>query len=272
MLGVDEAGRGPCLGPMVYAICYCPISRLEDLKKLCFDDSKKLTKDKRDRLAKVIEQNKDWIGWAVYVISPQDISYNMLKRPVFNLNEMAHDATIRLIQEVIKNQVNLEQIFVDPVGPSVSYQRKLSSFFPGRAIVVEPKADALYPVVSAASICAKVTRDQYVENWVWTEPEMDNVSKAFGSGYPADPNTVRWLDQNQDSFFGFPTLVRFSWKTIAARVDSQHNWSEDEDEIPTPKHPKTKPPTLHQKPEEKYNYHRKGKFIAGFCLDVESDL
>lgn len=37
VLGVDEAGRGPCLGPMVYAISYCPLSKYEELKKLGFD-------------------------------------------------------------------------------------------------------------------------------------------------------------------------------------------------------------------------------------------
>jgi ribonuclease HII len=48
-------------------------------------DSKKLTEEKRTNLAKIIEANKDWIGWAVYVISPQDISTNMFKRYYENL-------------------------------------------------------------------------------------------------------------------------------------------------------------------------------------------
>ncbi|CEI86859.1 Putative Ribonuclease [Rhizopus microsporus] len=220
VLGVDEAGRGPCLGPMVYAVCYCPLSRHQELKKLGFDDSKKLTEEKRSQLAKVIEENKDWIGWAVYVISPRDISTNMFRRPVYNLNEMAHDATIKLIKQVIQEKVNVEEIYVDPVGPSESYRKKLLSFFPGVSITVEPKADALYPIVSAASICAKVTRDQYVQNWLWTEPGFEGVvSKEFGSGYPSDPNTIKWMDANEDAFFGFPSIMRFSWKTISNRMN-----------------------------------------------------
>lgn len=133
VLGVDEAGRGPCLGPMVYAVSYCPLSRHDEFKKLGFMDSKKLTEERRDQLAKVVEANKDWVGWAVYVISPRDISTNMLKRylrklwetgcniftqfffyrPIYNLNEMAHDATIKLIRNVLDKNINLEEVKYD---------------------------------------------------------------------------------------------------------------------------------------------------------------
>lgn len=75
---------------------------------------------------------------------------------------------------------------MDPVGPSKSYKEKLSRYFPGIEITVEPHADALYASVSAASICAKVTRDQVLQYWIWLEPELeDKLSKAFGSGYPS---------------------------------------------------------------------------------------
>ncbi|KAG2221441.1 hypothetical protein INT45_005246 [Circinella minor] len=221
MLGVDEAGRGPCLGPMVYAVCYYPASRHEEFKTLGFDDSKKLTEERRVDLSKIIQQNLDWVGWAVHVISPQDISSNMFSRPPYNLNEMAHNATMQLIRDVLNAKINLTEIFVDPVGPSKSYKEKLCRYFPGIEITVEPHADALYASVSAASICAKVTRDQVLQYWIWLEPELeDKVSKKFGSGYPSDPNTVRWLDKNEVPFFGFPSLIRFSWKTISHRMEN----------------------------------------------------
>ncbi|KAL0074114.1 ribonuclease HII [Phycomyces blakesleeanus] len=220
---------------MVYAVSYCPVSRHQEFKAMGFDDSKKLTEDRRTALAKIIEANLDWVGWAVYVISPQDISVNMLARPPFNLNEMAHDATIKLIRSVLEQKVNLTEIYVDPVGPSQSYQVKLSRNFPGISITVEPKADALYPIVSAASICAKVTRDQIVQNWIWTEEGLD-IPKNFGSGYPSgkcfkqqvftyrtDPNTVKWLKKNGDRFFGYPSIIRFSWKTISTIIEEPKN-------------------------------------------------
>ncbi|KAI8078767.1 ribonuclease HII [Halteromyces radiatus] len=204
---------------MVYAVSFCPLSRYEEFKSLGFDDSKKLTHEKRLDLANIIQQSQDYVGWAVKVISPQDISTNMFNRvnPV-NLNQLAHDATMELISLVIDNKINLTEIYVDPVGPSISYQEKLCKYFPGISITVEPKADALYPIVSAASICAKVTRDQILSEWIWIEKGL-NISKAFGSGYPSDPNTVTWLDENETPFFGFPSIIRFSWKTITQRMD-----------------------------------------------------
>ena len=62
ILGIDEAGRGPVLGPMVYGICFCPVSMAEKLANLGFADSKTLKEEDRDGLLKVIEENNDFIG------------------------------------------------------------------------------------------------------------------------------------------------------------------------------------------------------------------
>jgi ribonuclease H2 subunit A len=75
---------------------------------------------------------------------------------------------------------------VDTVGPPESYQAKLKQRFPGIDFVVAKKADSLYPVVSAASICAKVTRDKVLSQWVFCEEELNqSISTRFGSGYPS---------------------------------------------------------------------------------------
>ncbi|KAI8149566.1 ribonuclease H-like domain-containing protein [Fennellomyces sp. T-0311] len=280
---------------MVYAVCYYPASRHEEFNALGFDDSKRLTEERRVDLAQVIQQNLDWVGWAVQVIAPQEISANMFSRPPCNLNEMAHNATMQLIQNVLQSSINVTEIFVDPVGPSQSYKAKLSRYFPGIEITVEPHADALYPSVSAASICAKVTRDQVLQHWIWLEPGLEGeVSKSFGSGYPSDPNTVKWLDENEDPFFGFPSIIRYSWKTITNRMtdtlevqwyglyyhvlERQLIWttklrSEDEDEEAKPKSQrKRKVAAEEPKPAKAVGHHMKGRTYKTLCLESVNTL
>lgn len=70
MMGIDEAGRGPALGAMVYGACYAPITKLAPLKALGVNDSKKLTESQRASLFKIIKKC-DYIGWVVDSISPQ---------------------------------------------------------------------------------------------------------------------------------------------------------------------------------------------------------
>ena len=88
VLGIDEAGRGPVLGPMVYGISFCPVSRNKELKDLGVDDSKALTEEKREELLDKVLANDDYIGWAIYVLSPQYISSSMYRRSKYNLNTM----------------------------------------------------------------------------------------------------------------------------------------------------------------------------------------
>lgn len=79
VLGVDEAGRGPVMGPMVYAVAYSQLDRYQELTELGFDDSKVLKEQQRDDFFNEI-QDRDWIGWGVHTLSPQDISASMLAR------------------------------------------------------------------------------------------------------------------------------------------------------------------------------------------------
>ncbi|CAG8499743.1 22180_t:CDS:2, partial [Cetraspora pellucida] len=212
VLGVDEAGRGPVLGPMVYGICFCPLSKYDQVSKLGFVDSKTLKESHRESHFQLIQSNLENIAWSVRVLSPQDISWNMLKINKYNLNAQAHDTTIQLIQQVLAQGVNVTKIYIDTVGPPESYKTKLSNIFPGIDITVEKKADSKFPIVSAASICAKVTRDQVLKHWTFVEKGLKS-SKIFGSGYPSDPNTMYWLKNNMDPVFGFPQVMRFSWST-----------------------------------------------------------
>lgn len=94
--------------------------------------------------------------------------------------------------------------------------------------------------MSAASICAKVSRDHALK--VWRFPEgLQLKSNDFGSGYPGDPTTKRFLSENIDVVFGFPRLVRFSWSTAEnALLDKAYNIEFDEPESEKPKFAGTK--------------------------------
>lgn len=236
-LGVDEAGRGPVLGPMVYGISYCLTSYEPELKKYGFADSKTLTEEKRTTLLEQMcihgTELKENVGWATRSMSALDISAGMLRYAEgslsnYNLNEQAHDATMDLIQAILDLKVNVTEVFVDTVGPPVSYRAKLQKRFPTLNITVEKKADALFPVVSAASICAKVTRDFSLN---WTKCDIYDESVQWGSGYPSDPKTKQWLNLHVDKLFGWSSVVRFSWgtaKEAMIRSDCYEvEWEED---------------------------------------------
>ena len=210
VLGIDEAGRGPVLGPMVYGIAFCPVNRSKDLKALGVDDSKALTEEQREKLLDKVLDNNDYIGWAVDILSPTFISTSMNKRGKYNLNAMSHDTAIGLVKEAIQLGVAVSEVYVDTVGPPEKYQAKLEGIFPSLKITVAKKADSLYPCVSAASICAKVARDRALKQWKFDEGD---ISGPWGSGYPGDPVTKRFLQDQIHPIFGFPGIVRFSWKT-----------------------------------------------------------
>ncbi|KAJ2087532.1 hypothetical protein IW138_004902 [Coemansia sp. RSA 986] len=254
VLGVDEAGRGPVLGPMVYAACYCKDSYYQELSSLGFADSKQLSEQQRTRLFKRLQhepQINDHAGWAVRSISPHDISVSMLRRAKYNLNALAHDATILLLTQVIRVQrIHVTRVFVDTVGPPASYQRKLEQLFPGIQFTVAKKADSLYPIVSAASVCAKVIRDAHLEHWVFAEPGVQkSVSRAFGSGYPGDPSTIKWLKSSVDPVFGYPDIIRFSWSTCVKLLDDLAvpvAWPDDDDEATSAKSGKKASSTKHR--------------------------
>ncbi|KAJ3155410.1 Ribonuclease H2 subunit A [Geranomyces michiganensis] len=232
-LGVDEAGRGPVLGPMVYACAYMPLDKKEELAALGLDDSKVLKEEQRDDLFAVMEGHGDWIGWGVHACSPQDISACMLRRAKHSLNALAHDTTIELIRETIARGVNVAEVYVDTVGPPAPYAAKLQTFFPGIRITVAKKADSLYPCVSAASIVAKVSRDAALKGWKWVEAVEGVFTKRFGSGYPSDPNTVKWLNEHVDPVFGYPRLMRFSWSTCVKILEDKAVgviWPADEED------------------------------------------
>ena len=243
ILGVDEAGRGPVLGPMVYAVAYIQKPTESILRTNKFDDSKKLTASYRSTLLqKTCTPDTDLhssLGWSTLLLSPRDISAGMLRAAgagAYNLNAQAHDATATLIREVIAMGVNVTEIFVDTVGSPESYQAKLAKQFPSASVTVAKKADSLFPIVSAASVCAKVTRDAAIEIF------MEAEATPLGSGYPGDEKTKNWLRETVDPVFGWDGRVaRFSWRTVRDMLEGkgaravEADWPDEDDDMGTQK-------------------------------------
>lgn len=185
--GIDEAGRGPVIGPMVYAICI-----LRPGVKAAYRDSKVLTAKTREDLFLSVQ------SYAYIAISAKVISTQMLSK---SLNVIAREAVCLLLAALGRKCKNVRCVYVDALGQNAPYEQFLRSRFPFE-FVVENKADSKYPVVSGASIVAKVTRDSFID------------AGTYGSGYPSDPKTIAWLKRNGDPFYGFPDYVRHTWGTV----------------------------------------------------------
>lgn len=236
---------------MVYGVFYLPLPLHQSLLATThhFDDSKVLTAQTRTSLMrKLCTRSTDLYeqcGWATKVLSARDISAGMLRphKGMYNLNAQAMDATIELIRGVLDRGVNVREIYVDTVGPPQSYQKRLSSVFPTIDVTVAKKADSLYPCVSAASVCAKVTRDAALEvcfgavvSGEEEEVEVEVEVEGWGSGYPSDARCVGWLKRNMDPLFGWGNECRFSWSTAKDLLEEKSSlggikvdWPVDDD-------------------------------------------
>jgi ribonuclease H2 subunit A len=246
-IGIDEAGRGPAIGPMVYACC-CFKEELEEQIKsyFKFNDSKKLTPEKREKMFEQIKQFPNIFQYDIINLPPQYLSEKMLLRNKINLNKISHDSAVQLINNAIAKNINITHIYVDTVGAPDKYKhyiesniRNLHNMHKNNIVVtVEKKADAKYESVSAASIIAKVTRDAAIK-------KIDFPDKNLGSGYPSDCYTVNWLERNYDEVFGYPDFIRFSWATINNKFKEKKNEVEWENYV--------------EKPDEDENIYKKRK-------------
>ena len=225
ILGIDEAGRGPVMGPMVYACAYWKEEYDENIrKKFKFNDSKALKPEEREKMFEQIKSHPNIIRYELIVLPSDYISKEMLKREKVSLNQISQDSAKKLIKMARDKKANIRKIYVDTVGPSDYYQHLLEASLGDKTIkvTVQPKADATYECVSAASIVAKVTRDKHIE-------VIEKEDKDCGSGYPSDPKTKEWLKNNYDNVFGFGREVRFSWKTVDNMFKENNNKCEWED-------------------------------------------
>jgi ribonuclease HII len=209
LLGIDDAGRGPVLGPMVLAGCVMTRKIEEELKKAGIKDSKMLTPKQREHLAEEIK--KKVISYHAKIITPIEIDSGFGEG--LNLNQVEALAAASIINELIKNFTEKEKkeisIILDcPSNNKLGWLNQLTPYIKEKNLKIrcEHKADRDYPVVSAASIIAKTTRDAEIEKL------KKKFSIDFGSGYPSDPMTKSFLKDNATNI-KYKGLFRESWAT-----------------------------------------------------------
>src|SRR3989344_3513170 len=209
LLGIDDAGRGPAIGPMVLAGVLIESEVEKKFIELGIKDSKLLTPKKRGQLVKEIKSLA--IATNTILISVDEIDNKVGDK--LNLNDREAIASAQIINKINKSQKSLREIKVIIDCPSVnikSWQAYLEKFLIAKTnlkISCEHKADANHAVVGAASIIAKVLRDEEVEKI------KDKYKIEFGSGYAADPQTKKFLQENYDKFKD-KGIFRESWATI----------------------------------------------------------
>ncbi|MEN3047709.1 MAG: ribonuclease HII [Candidatus Caldarchaeales archaeon] len=193
--GVDEAGRGSVLGPMVIALLAVEEERIRELRRMGVRDSKSLTPRRRELLFGALKERGAVIR--VKVLEPEIIDRSARSSGGTGLNALELSAMRELIEEVRPRVV-----YVDSPYGDTRRARELMGRVEGVEVRFELRADARFAVVAAASIVAKVTRDRAVR-----------ALGDFGSGYPSDPKTRRHL-RALAATGNFPGYVRRSWRTV----------------------------------------------------------
>lgn len=206
ILGIDDAGRGPVIGPMVLAGVLADEEIEKEFVKLGIRDSKTLLPKKRYKLAEEIKLRAKGVHAVIIPVYEIDGKDN----DNLNLNEREAVASAQIINK-LNNKKDKIKVIVD--CPSINiraWKEYLEKFILGKSnltIICEHKADVHHVSVSAASIIAKTTRDREIEKI------KKELNIEFGSGYTSDPITRKFIYENYDKYKD-KGIFRESWKTI----------------------------------------------------------
>jgi len=206
--GIDEAGRGPLIGPMVMAGVLIDEKDEARFKSIGVKDSKLLTKEQREDLFDKIKGISK--KYKVIIIHPDEIDDAVFGKNNLNLNWLEANTSVKIL-----NELKPEKAIVDAPSPNI---KKYTGYIREKLdnkkmkLVLEHKADVNYPVVSAASILAKVTRDNEIEKI------KKQIGIDFGSGYMSDPKTSEFLKKYHNKF---PEIFRKSWAPYQKIADKK---------------------------------------------------
>jgi ribonuclease HII len=209
--GIDEAGRGPLIGPLVAALVVIDADAERFLAAQGVTDSKKLSAKKREALAPLIRERA--MVAEVVIAQPERIDA-ALDDPRSNLNRLEAELTAELLAFLPEGTGT---IAIDlPSRNAASYREDILSFgalSEGASLILEHKADLNHISCAAASILAKVERDRLIR-------ELERaIGIPIGSGYPSDPITKAFLERHGRSH---AHVFRKTWSSYASRYSGQH--------------------------------------------------
>ncbi|MEW6748553.1 MAG: ribonuclease HII [Candidatus Micrarchaeota archaeon] len=193
--GIDEAGRGPVIGPLVVCCASCKRDDEKKLRKLASKDSKALAEKAR---LEAYEALKRICSFRWHEVSAQDLNRLMGK---MSLNDIEAMHMAELMKKVDDGDVMIDM----PDRYSWTFRKRMERLGATR-FEAEHKADEKYPIVAAASICAKIVRDAKIA-------EIRKATCDFGSGYPGDPKTIAAL-KDREKRASLEPFIRQRWKTL----------------------------------------------------------
>ena len=196
-VGLDEAGRGSCVGPLIVSLVATDEAGLRALAELGVRDSKKLTPNRRLEIFPEILSCSAYV--AVRAVQPEVIDTH-------NISHLTMKAMCSITAPLAK-RYPIKRVVADYVNPPKRLQRLLRGLLrPEVEVLVVEDADDKYVECMAASIVAKVIRDNEVA-------KLRTIYGVRGSGYPSDPETLEWL-MSEASRGTLPPCVRRSWRTV----------------------------------------------------------
>lgn len=200
--GIDDAGRGSIIGPLIIGGVAVDTEGLERLSELRIRDSKMLSPKSRYKALEKI--NEVALKISLRRISPEEIDKFVANGEKYK--RLNYLEALKMAE--VANELKADMIFVD--ASDVNCERFAedirSNLEKESKIFSEHHADKTYPIVSAASIVAKCNRDDIVK-------EISNEYGDFGSGYPSDIDTVKFLRKWIEIKGEYPPFSRKTWKT-----------------------------------------------------------